>query len=363
MPEASKKKVSRRKLLSAAGTGAALAAAPPAILAQNKLRLTLSCWDYDRTRALMDGRVGVDGVDLTYLPLPIEETFFRMLRNHEFDASEMSLSSYVLSLFQEPPPFIAIPVFPSRFFRHSCIFVNANSGIRRPQDLRGKRVGTPEYQMTAAVWIRGILSDEYQIPVSSTPYFTGGEEEPGRTEKIALSLPPGIRVQPIPENKTLSQMIESGELDAMYTARAPSSFYNGSGKVQRLFDNYGVVEREYYRKTKIFPIMHTVVIRRELYQQHPWIAQSLHKAFVLSQREAYANLHETAGLKVMLPWVLDHAAETESLMGKDFWPYGFQANEHTLSTFLRYSYEQGLAKRRLTPKDLFAPETLESFKI
>jgi 4,5-dihydroxyphthalate decarboxylase len=307
-------KVSRRKLLSAAGAGAALAAAPPNILGQGKLRLTLSCWDYDRTRALMDGRVGVDGVDLTYLPLPIEETFFRMLRNHEFDASEMSLSSYVLSLFEEPQPFIAIPVFPSRFFRHSCIFVNANKGISTPQDLRGKRVGTPEYQMTAAVWIRGMLSDEYNIPVASTPYFTGGEEEPGRTEKIALSLPPAIRVQPIPDTKALAQMIESGELDAMYTARAPSTFGNGTGSVRRLFENYGAVEREYYRKTKIFPIMHTVVIRRDLYKQYPWIAQSLHKAFVLSQREAYANLHETAGLKIMLPWVLDHVAETEAVM-------------------------------------------------
>jgi 4,5-dihydroxyphthalate decarboxylase len=358
-----KHKVSRRKLLSAAGAGAALAVSPNNISGQGKLRLTLSCWDYDRTRALMDGRVGVDGVDLTYLPLPIEETFFRMLRNHEFDASEMSLSSYVLSLFENPQPFIAIPVFPSRFFRHSCIFVNSSSGIRTPQDLRGKRVGTPEYQMTAAVWIRGMLSDEYNIPVASTPYFTGGEEEPGRSEKIALSLPPAIRVNPIPDTKTLSQMIESGELDAMYTARAPSTFGNGTGKVRRLFENYGAVEREYYRKTKIFPIMHTVVIRRDVYKQNPWIAQSLHKAFVLSQREAYANLHETAGLKTMLPWVLDHVAETEAVMGKDFWPYGVQPNENTLSTFLRYSYEQGLAKRSLTPKELFAPETLESFKI
>jgi len=350
-------------MLSTASAGAALAAAPPRILGQGKLRLTLSCWDYDRTRALSEGRIGVDGVDLTYLSLPIEETFFRMLRNHEFDASEMSLSSYVLSLFEEPQPFIAIPVFPSRFFRHSCIFVNSNSGIRRPEDLRGKRVGTPEYQMTAAVWIRGMLSDEYKIPVGSTPYFTGGEEEPGRSEKIAISLPPSIRVEPIPDTKTLSQMIESGELDAMYTARAPSTFVNGTGKVRRLFENYGAVEREYYRKTKIFPIMHTVVIRRDVYKQNPWIAQSLHKAFVLSQREVYTNLHETAGLKTMLPWVLDHVAETESVMGKDFWPYGFQPNQNTLATFLRYSYEQGLAKRLLTPKELFAPETLESFKI
>ena len=189
-----------------------------------KLQLTLACWNYDRTRALLEGRVTVDGVDLNYLNLPVEETFFRMLRHREFDVAEMSLSSYTLSLFRENPPFIAIPVFPSRMFRHSCIYVHAGSGIREPKDLIGKRVGSPEYQMTAPVWIRGILSDEYGVPVTSPSYFTGGEEQPGRPEKIALSLPPEFRVQPIPATKTLSQMIDTGEIDALYTARAPSTF-------------------------------------------------------------------------------------------------------------------------------------------
>src|SRR5216684_3130406 len=163
-----------------------------------KLRLSLACWNYDRTRGLMEGRIPVDGIDLTYLNLPVEETFFRMLRHREFDVAEMSLSSYVISLFAENPPFIAIPVFPSRFFRHSSIYINRDSGIREPQDLIGKRVGTPEYQMTAGVWIRGILSDEYHVPVSSTIYFSGGEEEPGRPEKLSFSaLPPAIRLQAI----------------------------------------------------------------------------------------------------------------------------------------------------------------------
>ncbi|HLQ76403.1 MAG TPA: ABC transporter substrate-binding protein [Terriglobia bacterium] len=324
----------------------------------------MSCWDYDRTRALRDGRVSVDGVELTYLPLTIEETFFRMLRYQEFDVSEMSLSSYTLSLFQDNPPFIAIPVFPSRFFRHSCIFVNAGSGIRQPKDLAGKRIGNPEYQMTAPVWIRGILSDEYGVNVTSPTYLSGGEEEPGRSEKIELSLPAQFRVQSIPDTKTLSQMIESGEIDALYTARAPSTFAgNSSGKVRQLFPDYQSVERAYYQKTKIFPIMHTVVIRRELYQRHRWIAQSLYKAFVLAQRAAYEDLHQTAALKTMLPFLLQHVEETESLMGKDYWPYGLDANQKTLTTFLRYSYEQGLSKRLLTPRELFAPESLESFKI
>src|SRR6202790_3836906 len=223
-----------------------------------KLRLSLACWNYDRTRGLMEGRIPVDGIELTYLNLPVEETFFRMLRYHEFDAAEMSLSSYVLSLFSENPPFIAIPIFPSRSFRHSCIYINRDSKIREPKDLIGKRVGTPEYQMTAAVWIRGILSDEYKVPVPSAKYFTGGEEEPGRSEKLKLSLPPGIHVQPIPAGQTLSAMLDAGEIDALYTARMPSTFVRGSGKVKRLFEDYAAVEREYYLRTKIFPIMYAV---------------------------------------------------------------------------------------------------------
>ena len=328
-----------------------------------KLRLTMACWNYDRTRALLEDRVPVDGIDLTYLNLPVEETFFRMLRQREFDVAEMSLSSYTLSLFREDRPFVAIPVFPSRFFRHSCIYVNSGAGILEPKDLIGKRIGNPEYQMTAAVWIRGILSDEYGVPVTSPTYWSGGEEEPGRPEKLALSLPPEFRVEAIPPDKTLSQMIDSGEIDALYTARAPSTFARGSGRVRRLFEDYPAVERAYYQKTKIFPIMHTVIIRREVYEQNRWVAQSLYKAFLKAQKEVYEDLHDTAALKFMLPWLLPHVEETEKLMGRDFWPYGLTANEQTLSTFLRYSFEQGLSKRQLAPRELFAPETLESFKI
>ena len=224
----------------------------------SKLKLAFGCWNYDRTRALMDGSVQPDGIDLNYLNMPVEETFFRMLRNREFDAAEMSLSSYTMSCFREPQPFIAIPVFPSRFFRHSCIYVNANSGIRTPDDLIGKRIGNPEYQMTAPVWIRGILSDHYGVPVDSVTYFTGGEEEPNRSEKLKLDLPENIRVERIGPDKTLSQMLYDGEIDALYTARMPSSYRKGDGQVTRLFENYVDVEREYFKETGLFPIMHTV---------------------------------------------------------------------------------------------------------
>jgi 4,5-dihydroxyphthalate decarboxylase len=329
----------------------------------SKLRLTMACWNYDRTRALLEDRIPVDGIDLNYINIPIEETFFRMIRHREFDVAEMSLSSYTLSLFREPQPFVAIPVFPSRSFRHSCIFINRDRGIREPRDLAGKLVGNPEYQLTACVWIRGILSDHYNVPVSSVTYFRGGEEEPGRTEKQTVTLPPEIRMENIPEDKTLSEMLLRGEIDAIYSPRTPSSFRTGKGVVRRLFEDYETVEREYYKNTKLFPIMHTIVIRREVYEANPWIAQSLYKAFVKAQRETYEDLFETAALKMMLPWQIRHAEETRELMGQDFWPYGYEPNVQCLSTFLRYAHEQGLAKRLLTPKELFAPESLEAFKI
>lgn len=327
------------------------------------MKITLACWDYDRTSALANGLIRPDGIDLNFLSLSPEETFFRMLRHHEFEAAEMSLSSYVVSLFQQDPQFIAIPVFPSRMFRHSCIFVSARSGVREPRDLIGKRVGNPEYQMTAVVWIRGILSDEYGVASSAVEYWTGGEEQPGREEKIRLDLPPEFKVKPIGANQTLSQMLADGELDALYTARIPSTYLARPRDVKRLFENYGEIERAYYGKTGIFPIMHTVVIRRDVYRSNPWIAQSLHKAFVEAQKRLYEDLRQTAVSKFMLPWLQSQIDEVIHEMGQDWWPYGFSQNRHVLETFLRYHHEQGLSKRKLHPEDLFAPETLESYKL
>jgi 4,5-dihydroxyphthalate decarboxylase len=328
-----------------------------------RLKLSMACWNYDRTRGLADGSIAPDGIDLTYLNLPVEETFFRMLRHREFDVAEMSLSSYTVSLFREPRAFVAIPIFPSRCFRHSSIYVHAGSGIREAKDLIGKRVGTPEYQMTAPVWIRGILAERHGVPVNGVHYFTGGEEEPGRSEKIALDLPPDIKVERIGPAQTLSAMLASGEIDALYTARMPSTFRTAPDRVKRLFPDFEKVERQYFRDTGTFPIMHTVVMRREVYEQNRWIAQSLYKAFVAAQRATYDDLNTTAALKTMLPWLTAHVEDARALMGDDFWPYGFARNRATLETFLRYHHEQGLSKRLLQPEDLFAPETMESFKI
>jgi len=328
-----------------------------------KLPLTLACWDYDRVAALASGEVQPDGIDLLFLNHPVEETFFRMLRHQEFDVAEMSLSSYALSLALDDPPFIAIPVFPSRYFRHSCIFVSAMSGIEQPADLVGKRVGVPEYQMTAPVWIRGILSDEYGVRAESVEYSSGGMEQTGREEKLRLQLPPQFRVHPIGPRDTLSLMLANGQIDALYTARTPSTLHSRPDEVRRLFPDYVAVERDYYRRTRIFPIMHTVVIRREVYRANPWVAQSLYKAFVAAQRKTYRDLSETAALKAMLPWLPAHVEELRRDFGDDWWPYGLAPNRHVLETFLRYHHEQGLSGKQLAPEDLFAPETRESFVI
>jgi 4,5-dihydroxyphthalate decarboxylase len=326
----------------------------------NKLNLSFACWDYDRIRALITGQVTVEGIDLTYSNLPVDETFFRMARYKEFDVSEMSLSSYCMSLCTADRPFVAIPVFPSRFFRHSCIYVNTNSGIKTPSDLNGKRVASPEYQMTAPVWIRGILNEHYGVDPATQLHLTGGQEQPGRVERFPLNLP---FVKPIDANKTLSQMLSNGEIDALYAARTPSSFVHGSGTVARLFPDFAEVEKQYYRDTGIFPAMHTVVIRREIYQRHPWIAQNLTRAFVQAQKQAYIDLQETDALKVMLPWLSHHIAETLENFGTDWWQYGFEKNQVMLEKFCKYHYEQGLSSRRLDPSELFAPETLLDYRL
>jgi 4,5-dihydroxyphthalate decarboxylase len=329
----------------------------------SKLRLSFSCWDYDRMRALADGSVVPEGIDLICTNHVVEETFFRMARHREFDLAEMSLSSYTVSLSKPDWPFVAIPVFPSRMFRHGFTYVSAKSGIKEPKDLAGKRIGTPEYQLTAPVWIRGILQDEYGLDPASPTYFTGGLFDPGRIEKIALNLPPKFKLESIDPSKTLSAMIATGELDAIQAPHPPSTFYSAPDRVKRLFENYVEVERAYFRKTRIFPIMHTVAIRREVYEANRWIAQSLFKAFVEAQRRVYDALHHQEAYSTMLPWQMAHVEEAQRELGADWWAYGLEPNRHVLDTFLRYHHEQGLSPRRLKPEDLFAPESLESFKI
>jgi 4,5-dihydroxyphthalate decarboxylase len=328
-----------------------------------RIQLTLYCWEYDRTRALQEGKVQVEGVELTYLPLHVEETFWRMLRYQEFDAAECSMSSYLMARERGFPRLIAIPVFPSRFFRHSFIFVNADSGIEAPQDLAGKRVGVPEYQITAAVWIRGILHHDYSVQPNQLKWFTGGAEDPGREEKLRPDLDRAISIEWIGPNRTLSKMLEEGELDALICAHIPSPFVRRSPKVKRLFPNFREIEKDYYRRTRIFPIMHTVVLREEVYEKHPWVAQSLCKAFAESKRICEESLYKYSALKYMLAWSFADVEEQKELFGDEFWPYGLEANRHVLKTLVQYSHEQGLIKKPAELNSLFAPNTLEDFKV
>ncbi|MDK3255457.1 hypothetical protein [Blastococcus capsensis] len=328
----------------------------------SRLHLTFACGDYDRTRALEEGTVRPDGIDLTYLRLPVEETFFRMLRHREFDVAEMSMSSYVKSLDLDDPPFVALPVYTSRQFRHTGIFVNAESGIEAPADLRGKVVGTPEWQLTANVWIRGFLADHHGVPVDSVEYRTGGQEAPGRIEKAAVDLGNRIRVSPIGPTQTLARMLADGEIDAFQGPRVPSSFVPG-GHVRRLFADPVAAEKQYFEETGIFPIMHVVVLRRDVYERHPWVAQTLTKALHLAKRKAAAELYDASALRFMLPWLIPGLEEARALMGEDYWSYGLQGNEHVLTTFLRYHHEQGLSRRQYEPAELFAPESTETFVI
>ncbi|HEY1702262.1 MAG TPA: hypothetical protein VGG75_21360 [Trebonia sp.] len=325
-----------------------------------KLSLTFAVESYDRIRALQDGRVQPEGIDLNLLYLTVEETFYRQARYREFDVSEMSLSSFLLTLDEDEPPFVGLPVFPSRMFRHQSIYVNKDSGITSPADLAGKRVGVPEYQLTAVVWQRGILAEHYGVPVESVRYFTGGMEQPGRFEKIKLNLPPEISVTPIAADQTLSALLAAGELDAVYAAGEPMGF-GTLPQLGRLFEDFQSAEVDYYRKTGIFPIMHVIAVKRSVYEANPWIARSLTKAFNAALEIAYADLAQRNALKVMLPWLARHLDETVSVLGPRYWDYGLETNRRALETFSRYSHEQGLAARPRAADDIVLAAADDSF--
>jgi 4,5-dihydroxyphthalate decarboxylase len=328
-----------------------------------RLRLTLACGGYDRTRALEDGAIRPDGIELTYLRLTPEETFFRMMRHREFEVAELSLSSYVLSLARDPSPFVALPVYTSRMFRHGALYVRTGAGIDAPSDLVGRVMGTPEFQLTACVWARGILADHYDVPVEAVSYRTGGQEQAGRVEKADVTLPSRIHVTPIPPHRTLSEMLLTGEIDGICSPRVPVPFAARDPRVRRLFPDVESAEREYFAQNRIFPIMHVVVVRRDIYDSYPWAAQSLTKAFVSAKEHALRELGDTSALRVTLPWAVTQLEEARRLLGEDFWSYGLPGNESALATFLRYHHEQGLSAPQLKPEDLFAPESLESSKV
>jgi 4,5-dihydroxyphthalate decarboxylase len=327
-----------------------------------EIGLTVACWDYDRTRALLDGRVGIDGCRVIPVTLSPEDAFPRAVSRAEFDVSELSLSSYLLQLTRGDCPYVAIPVFLSRGFKHDCYYVRADAGIDDPKDLEGKLVGVPEYQMTLALWGRGILQDEYGVDFRKLRYRTGGLNTPGRKERLPLRLPDHMDVAPVGNERCLNDLLVAGDLDAIMSPGPPRAFSDGHPNVRRLIANPHAAERTYFERSGIFPILHVAGIRRDLVEAHPWLPERVYAAFVESKKIAMAEIDEIANAganKVTLPWFAAEVARTRALMGDDYWPYGVAANRAALEAVCRYSHEQYLSERPLTVEDLFAPSTLD----
>ncbi len=325
-------------------------------------KLTLACWDYDRTRALLEGRVGVAGWRIDAKAQPPEETFPRAVADAPFDVSELSLSSYLMQVSRGEGAYIAIPAFVSRAFHHGAIYVRTKRGIETPKDLEGRLVGVPEYQMTMALWVRGILGDVYGVDFRKIRYRTGGANKPGRKERLALELPEDMDVAQIPEGSTLNELLLAGELDAVIAPTPPDGFTAGDKAVRRLFTDPAAEERAYYARTGLFPIMHVIGVRRTLADEHPGLAADLFRAFVearnLAMREHDLTARSSAN-RMLLPWFADQWEATKDLMGEDFWPYGVAENRAELEAICRYSHEQNLGRKRLSVEALFAPETVE----
>ena len=321
------------------------------------LRLNFACGPYDRTQALRDGTIKPDGIDLNYIALQPAEIFWRMLQYQEFHVSEMSLSNYTSLVSDGNAPFIAIPVFPSRVFRHGYFFINTTKGIEKPSDLKGKRGGVPEYSMTAAVYMRGLIQHEFGVKPSDVEWVQG------RTDRLGRQLPSDIRLTQAPAGAELGDLLERGEIDFMITANNPLSFRRGAKTVRRLLPDYATAEKDYYRRTKIYPIMHTVVIRRDIYDRDPWVALNLYKALSRAKEHCYHLLSETGSPKASFAWLQPMIEEEQAIIGRDWYPYGIEQNRPSIEALLQYTHEQGLTTRRIKLEELFAPSTLRDIPL
>jgi 4,5-dihydroxyphthalate decarboxylase len=324
--------------------------------------MTIATGRYDRTTPLHDGRVKPEGIDATWLALNVEQIFWRMFRHLEFDASELSLSSTLIRIGRGNTDLVPIPVFLSRTFRHECLYVSTRANVNGPADLAGRRVGLPEFQLTACVWARGILEDEYGVRQEDITWVTGGLEQPGRKAQEPVH-PAGVTIEAAPPGATLSRMLAEGQIDALISPRRPSVFEDGTGRVERLIPDVWNASRDYYQRTKIFPIMHLVAIRRPIVEANPWVAQTLANAFGAAKRIAEADLRDTTALPIGLPFLVQHAEETAALMGADFWPYGVEANRPTLEAFIRYAHRQGMIPEPMDVDSIFPASTREVSRI
>ena len=325
------------------------------------VRLTMAMSGYEHVRDLATGDVGVQGVELTTLTLPVEEIFYRFLHHREWHVSELSLAKYVALRAEGDASLQAIPVFPSRVCRHSSIFVRPG-GPSAPKELAGARIGIPEWAQTAAVYTRALLTHEWGIPLADVQWFQAGVNQPGRREKVDVDLPEGVTLTRVTD-RSLDEMLHAGDLDAVFSAHPPASFERGDTGIVRLFEDYEPVEREYVERTGIFPIMHVVALRADVLASEPWIAGNLLTAFEEAKRRSLARLAEMTASRVPLPWVPARVADMQRLIGPDPWPYGVDANRVTLEAFARFAHEQGVARRLLTPDELFAPQVLGRYRV
>lgn len=328
----------------------------------SNLHISVAMGDYDRNRALYDGRVQIDGCDPVYMLLNPEEMFFRAMRSRDFDVTELSFSSYLVKHAKGESPYIAVPVFLSRAFRHTSIYVRKDR-IKKPEDLKGCRVGVPEYQLTAVVWARSILQDDYGVNPEDVTWVRGGIDTPGRPEKIKLDLPAGVTIEAAPEGRTISDLLDKGEIDAFIAPRPPSGAALSNPNVAWLFDDPTTVAKDYYRRTGIFPIMHVVGIRKELAEQNRWLPAAVFKAFGESKAKALELLADTSATKVTLPFVEEQLKAARETLGNDFWSYGVEPNRKTIEAFLHHHHAQGLSCRKVGLDELFHPSTYESYSI
>lgn len=322
-----------------------------------KITLTLACTQSDRTRPILDGRIEVPGVSFVMLPGEPEDIFRRALRDKAFDVTELSMGSHIVTTARGDAAYIGVPVFPSRAFRHSAIYVRSDRGISAPEHLKGKRIGLPDYQQTAGMWVRGMLADQYGVEVRSVAWRTGGQDRPSGGERIPLNLPPGLDVAPIGAGETLDGLLAAGALDAVISPRPPRCFLEKTAPVVRLFANYRQAEMAYFKATGHFPIMHCLAVRRDVADRHPWLPVELFRAFAKAKALALSELRQINVLRVTLPWVAVHLAETEAVMGANPWRYGLRENLHELHAMARYAEADGLAQRVIDPLELFHAST------
>jgi 4,5-dihydroxyphthalate decarboxylase len=328
----------------------------------NRVSLTIATDDYDHVRDFRTGEVRAEGIDVTWLNMDIHEVFSRFTFNREWEVSELSFAKFIAQVTRKDPDIIGLPVYTSRMFRFSSFYVNKKSGIKRAQDMVGKRVGVPEWAQTAAVYTRGWLQHEAGVDLNSIDWYQGGTEQPGRIEKVELNLPKGLRLTPVAD-KSLSDMLVNGELDAIMVARAPRVFQRKHPDVARLFPNYQDMEEEYFARTKVFPIMHIVAMRRAMLVKNPWIARNLYNAFDASKNRSMERALDISVSRYPFPWLTDYTEKLQRKFGADLFPYGIEENRPTLELFLQYAHEQGIAHRHAKVEEIFPEGIMVSVKV